>query len=265
MIQYALKDADGNELNLATDAEFDAIAQNSLTSTSDDFSWENRIVEKSYLSGSIKLGVSRLATRDLTFEYSRAVGEDEDAYRNDENTLMLWLNKVVYLVDKSNSLQVRVAVSSHTPSYESGAHKISGDGEFTFILLDPFWENVTADTHAESLSSGTTNIALSNDGFLQVPAIFEMIATVAVTSIQLYVVETNEGIEILDDVFGNSGFTQMVLDCKEGTLTIEDLDRRNKITVGTGFFDFPVGSFTLRCVLSAALDISIDWNERTFI
>jgi hypothetical protein len=266
MIQYALQDADGNELNLATSAEFSSIFKNSLTFDSEDFSWENKLAERSALPGAVKLGDTRLERRELVFNYTTAVGEDSDAYRQDENTLLLWLNKTEYLVDKSNSIQTRVVIVSHEPSYDSGGHKMSGEGQFVLLMLDPFWEDITATTDSESIAAATeTDIALSNDGFLDVPPIFTLIASSAVTSIEISVVETNQGIEILDDLFGNPGFTQMDIDMKAGTVTIGELDRRNKITAGTGFFQFPVGSFTLRVETSAAVDLDTDWNERYYL
>ena len=265
MIEYALKDIDDNEFNLNDNVVFGTVALNSLTSDVDPFVWENKIVEKSSLPGSVKLGKSRLQSRTLTFHYTRAVGSDSDAFREDENTLLMWLDKAVYLLDKTNLLQIPISAETHDILYDLGGHKISGGGTFTVFLLDPFWEAVTAQTDVTVVPAAQTDIALDNDGFLKAPPVFTLVATAATNSVQLSVVETNEGLEILDSVFGTTGFTQMDIDCNAGTVLIGDLDRRNQITAGTGFFQFPVGSFTLRVTPAVQITVTTDWKERYYL
>jgi hypothetical protein len=267
MIEYALADIDGNELELTEELTFDTISKKSLTSDMDSFSWENRIVERSSLPGAIKLGNSRLENRSVRFSYTRAVGEDEASLRADENLFLQWLNKVVYLLDNTNLLRIKVAPESHDSAYDPGAHKISTEGEFTLRMLDPFWETITASSDITAApGSGTTNVVLNNTGSLVVPPIITFTATTPEPSIQAFMVATDEGVEIKDDVFGTPGFDTLILDCVEGTLLLGELDRRNKITPGTGFFNLPLGSNTLRFILSVGLDeIKVEWRRRYYI
>lgn len=265
MIEYALQDIDGNEYELNNDAGIDTVAKNSLTSLSDDFVWDQRIEQRSFLHGAVKLGKDRIAARSITFDYTRAVGEDSSAYRLAENTLMLWLNKTVYLIDKTNNLRVKIAVKNHTPQYDEGGHKISGTGSFNIILLDPFWEATVQDTYNDTLSSGENSFTLNNEGYLTSPPTITLTAGSAVTEIEIYVDETRDGIEISEDLLGTPGFEVAIIDCKEGTYFIEDIDRRNKLTEGTGFFELPVGLSNIFVTLDAGLDIQIDWRKRYFI
>ncbi|GAG76915.1 unnamed protein product, partial [marine sediment metagenome] len=64
MIEYALKDKDDNlyELN---DADIVQPAKGSLSLGDDVFTFENKIVENSSLHGAVKLGKTRIASREM--------------------------------------------------------------------------------------------------------------------------------------------------------------------------------------------------------
>ena len=265
MIQYALKDADGNTFNMSTDTGFDVVARNSLTSSVDNFAWDVRVAERSALEGDVKLGESRIRSREITFDYTRAVGEDSAAYIEDENTLLLWLNKTELLVDVTNNREIKCTVLSFESAYDDGGHKISGSGSFSLLLLNPFWEDISPQNITQTILVIETDIPVTNNGFLDVPFIITITATSACPFFQLSCVETNEGIEVADDIFGTAAFEEMVINMEEGTIVINDLDRRNKITPGTGFFRFPVGSSTLRVDTVTQFDIDVNWYERSFI
>ena len=61
MIEYALKDIDDNEYVL-NDAAIVKPARGSLSIDSDNFSFQNKIVESSALHGAVKLGKTRIDT-----------------------------------------------------------------------------------------------------------------------------------------------------------------------------------------------------------
>ncbi len=264
MIQYALKDKDDNLYNL-NDSAIVEPAKGSLSLGDDVFTFENKIVENSSLHGAVKLGKTRIASREMIITFSRALSEDYSLFRIAENALLTALLKAVYLVDVTNSLQVPIAITKYPIGYNKGAYQQSSDNEIVLTFLKPFWENITPDNEAESLSIDLNEINIINGGSLIVPPVLTFTTTVPVTQIQIYVDETKEGIQIDDTLFGETGYLTLIIDCKLGTVIMGTLDRINSILAGTGFFTFPVGASTLIIIPTAVCDVSIDWYERDYI
>lgn len=249
-------------LNDATIAE---PAKGSLTYESDSFSFENRVVESSALHGAVKLGKTRIESREINLRFSRALGTTVATFRTAENALLTALHSAVYLVDKTHLMQTPIAISGYSLDYGTGAHKLSSDNEITIQLLKPFWEEVTATNKGADLAIDLNEIAITNAGAVAVPPILTFTTTVPVTQIQIYVDETKEGIQIDDALFGEIGYFTMIVDCKEGTTKIGTLDRVNSIAAGTGYFRFPVGASNLIILPTGACHIEIDWHERFYI
>ena len=265
MIEYALRDIDANELVL-NGAAIAEPAQSSFQLGADGFEYENRIVENSALPGSVKLGKTRLRQREMVVTFDRA-HPDLDDFRAADNLVLEFLRRAILLVDKTNGRQVSIAVAAYNISYERGARLHSSVNEVRLVFLEPFWEAITPDNVAQSLSAGVSTIPLTNNGFLPTPPIltFTAPAVAAITQLQVYIDDTKEGIQIDDSLFGTVGYDTLVIDCREGTLMLETFDRTQSILPGTGYFEIPVGSSSLKIDASADVDLDMDFNKRYFI
>ena len=263
MIEYALRDIDANELIL-NDATVEQPTQGSLTLNDDSVSYDNRIVPSSSLPGSVKLGKTRVEARELIVSFSRSDPVVAD-FRTEENTLLEFLSRAVSLVDKTNSLLVPIAVMDYRAAYDPGSNRLSSDNEIRLQMLDPFWRDLVATNISQVVILGTSDIAITNLGFLPSPPVMTFTATVAVSQIQIFIDENKEGIQIDDALYGTVGFLTIIIDCEKGTVDLVGLDRTISILPGTGFFDLIVGAQTLKVVSTAAHNISLDYFKRFFI
>lgn len=264
-IEYALTDINNNILlNLNDDIIFQP-AKGSLTFEKEKFVFENKIVESSSLHGAVKLGKTRIGSREITLNFSQALGENVSNFRFAENSLLDALYKAIYLIDKINEMRIPIAILNYNLDYDKGAHKASSDNEISIRLLKPFWEKTTPINRTESLIIDINEIEINNLGSVEVPPIITFEAIVAVAQIQMYIDETKEGIQINDALFGTIEYQTLIIDCKNGTVKIGDLDRTNNILTGTGYFQFPIGVFTLKIIPTTACDITIEWNERYYL
>ena len=264
MRTYALTEEDGTILLNLNASGDDGPAKGSFTLGSDLFTYENRIVENSGLPGAIKLGATRIESRDVSLKLVRAYPDDSD-FRDAENELIESLLKAFYLRDLTNSLQVPIAVIDHSIGYDTGGYQLSSEDEINLKLLDPFWESINVSNESESLSVDINDISLTNSGKLPVPPILTFTAAVAVTSLDIYMDSTKEGIQISDSLFGTSTYTTLIVNCKLGTINLTGFDRTLSIVAGSGYFEFPTGDQDLIILPSALCDVNIDWYERFHI
>lgn len=267
MIEYALKDIDGNEYVL-NDATITAPAKGSLSFENEMFSFENKVVESSALHGAVKLGKTRIASREIYLRFSRALGEtvaSAAAYRTAENALLQAILTTVYLVDKTHNMQIPVAITDYNLTYDKGAHKLSSDNEILIQLLKPFWEEITVSNEGVDLIIDLNEISINNTGSLEVPPILTFTTSIPVSQIQIYIDETKEGIQIDDSLFGETGYLTIIINCKEGTIEMGALDRISSVLAGTGFFKLPVGVSTLMILPIAPCHVEVDWYERFYL
>lgn len=265
MIEYALKDENGNEV-LLNDATIVQPARGSLTYDRDSFAFENQIVPNSSLPGSVKLGKTRVQSREIGINFTRAVGEVLADYRLAENTLLEFLFRTTHLVDKTNAMDVPVVIKDYKLGYDRGAHKLSSDNEILLECLVPFWSKLTAKTYNEAITAPGEEIAISNVGFAEVPPVITLNALIPVDEIQIYVKETKVGIQVNDDSFGTPGYDVLTIDCVNGLVTLSGiLDRAFTILPGSGFFHIPVGSSTLVVRVSDDCTLNMTFNERFYV
>lgn len=264
MIEYALKDINDNEYIL-NDAAIIEPTKGSLSFESEKFIFENKIVENSALHGAIKLGKTRIESREIGLHFTRALGETVINFRTAENALLEAIFAAVFLVDKTHNMQIPIAILNYSLDYDKGAHKLSSDNEILIQLLKPFWEETGVSNESVDLSIDLNEIPINNQGSLTVPSILTFTTEVPVTQIQIYVDETKEGIQIDDALFGEVGYLTIIIDCKKGTIVMGSLDRINSVLAGTGFFKFPIGEFTLMIIPTGACHVEIDWYERFYL
>ncbi len=266
MIKYALEDNLTNQFELSGAAIAEP-ANRSLTPGDDSFLYENKIVPNSFLDGSVKLGSTRIESRELLLTFSRALGEDTSLFRAAENALMEFLLRTKYLIDLTNSLKIEVTIKSYDIGYGRGSHKMLSENEIVFELLKPYWETTSVSTINESLSVTEVNqINIDNNGFVKVYPVITFTTANPLDLIKMYIEESKEGIIIGDDLFGTDpDYMVLEIDCKEGTIDMGDLDRTISIYPGTGYFPFPVGEFVLRIIPSIVCDVEISFYKGYYI
>jgi len=263
MIEYILQDINEVEYELSGSG-IDQPAKGSITFESEEFLFESKDIENSSLPGAVKLGKTRLQSRNVSIDLIRAHPDSAD-WRDAENELIKALNSAYYLIDNTNSRRVRVDIQSIDINYESGAHKKHSSTRARLKLLNPFWENTTQDSQDETLTVTTNEISINNQGVLIVYPVLTFVAASAVASIEIFVDETQEGILIEDSIFGTTGFLTMVCDCEKGTLKIGDLDRSISIAGGTGYFPLPIGLSTLKVTPNVGCDLNIQFRQRQYV
>lgn len=265
MIEYAFEDSNGTQYNL-NDTGIEIIARNSLTYQDLKVNFENRIIEKTFLSGSHFIGESRLKPRQLSFDLKRT----GDNFETQLNTFIKNAKSCRYLIDLTNSRRIKVIANNINVKYEKGSLKKMSSESIDFICLDPFWENVIETSILnEALTADIDNdITIDNDGYLDTYGRLVFSTSVVTSEIIAYITEANEGIKIEDSLFGNGAYTTMELDNYNGTLIIsvgsDEYDRIPFITPGSGFFRFPVGSNTLRIIPNAACEVDIYFRKRYY-
>jgi hypothetical protein len=263
MIEYAFEDADGNQYAI-NGSGIGTIAKNTLRQGEDAFSWENKVIENSFLPGEKKLGTTRLMGRSVGFVLERT-GTTEAEFRDELNALIRAFETCKYLVDKTNGQRMEVAPLDFSSTPSTGTeHRFTSDA-FSLRMLSP-WESTTESTASQALTALTFNdISINNEGFLDAYPVLTFTATVTVDDIQILIPENTGSFQIQDPLFGTVGFQSLVIDCLEGTTQLGNTDRANFVVPGTGFIQFPSGASTLRIFPSAACSVSVTWRNRFYV
>jgi hypothetical protein len=265
MREYALTKQDGTVLLNLNDPDVDSQpALGSFTLGSDQFGFDNRLVENSAIPGAIKLGITRVESREIILRFVRAHPADSD-FRTAENNLIENLLLAYYLKDITNNLRVPIAILDYNLAYDPGGYQESSENEVSIRFLDPFWETITATNKSQALTTDLNTVSITNSGKLPVPPVITFTASVAVTSLDIYIDSTKEGIQISDSLFGTSIYTTLIINCIEGTIDLVGFDRTKSIVPGTGYFEIPTGVQDLMVLVSAACNISMDWRHRWHI
>ena len=264
MIEYQLKDEDGNTFDLNGSSVTVAL-KNSVTQGEDSFDYDNKIIDRSYLDGSVVIGSKRLIARKYVMQITH-VNNDSSAYRAIINELLYWLSKTVYIVDVTNSLELSVVISEINISYDEGALKLSSDDSFSFIALTPYWSDIAYnELTGTALATTIKTVPISNSGFLKAFPVITLTATVATSDVQIYIDGLNAGIQIQDNLFGTVGYLSMVIDCETGLVTLGELNINNSIAQGTGFFYISPGSDQINILSNQQITYSIKWKKRYFV
>lgn len=225
------------------------------------------IVEKTFMSGGVFIGERRIETQEISLTVEFAFDTDE-GYRDAYNNLAYYAQACEYIEDTDNNIRTKVECSSisDNPDSNIGTTSRTGQAQITFTQLTPYWEDLTESTDSDTGTDLTFN--LTNQGYLDTPPKFEIIASALCQGFAIYMTTPKRGIEIQDLNFGsNTTLDNYEIDCNEGTALIGDdlINRNDRIRGGSGFFDFPVGSFTLYAEFSASCSITITWRNRYYI
>jgi len=267
MIRYALEDSDGSYFEL-TGVSIAQPTRGSVTISGERFNYDNKIIENSSIPGATLIGDPRLASSSIDLIYVR-VHDNINAYMLAENALLVWLKKTVAIRDITNSRRLYVTIDNIEIRYDDGSLKLSSENRITFKVLKPFWEKTTVTTIGGSCSIGSNTFPFTNDGSLKTYPRISINTSVAVDDIEVYVDSTKHGIIVQDSIFGTSGFTNLYIDCKLGTVEIYDgadfVDITPSILGGTGFFFIQPGSDDLKVIVSAACSVSMAWQIRNYV
>jgi len=264
MIEYQLKDKDGNTFSLNGDLVTTPL-KDSWTPQDDNFSYDNKIIDRSFLPGSSLIGEKRLMSRPLTMFMNLTFPESAD-FRDSMNEILFWLNKTVSIIDVKNAAEIEVTIDTIDITYDTGSNKLSSDNSFNFTALTPYWKALeVVEETATAAADIIEEIAVTNNGFLKAFPVITLTAAIATDNVQIYITADNTGIQIQDSAFGTSGNLEMVIDCEQGLVSIGDTDRNVSIVPGTGFFEIPVGSDIINVLSSETIDVKIEWKERSFI
>lgn len=272
MIEYYLEDADSNQFYL-NDSAIPNPARDSTTLNDEILSFENKIIEKTYLAGSLKVGVNRTETRNITLTLTRSAVTDS-GYIDAVNELIYNLKKAVYLVDDTNDRRIKITLDDVSVNYEVGAYFRSGDESFTLICLNPYWEDLTATTVNITgiLDSVNKDTVINNQGWLDVFA--EITVTTAGTNgsldINFRITDNSQELDLTNLTAGTSAsYLDLIVDNEAGTIISDHLstpvDETNNIQSGTGFFFLPVGSNTLRIFTNQNCSAVVSYRKRYFI
>lgn len=264
MIEYELKDGAGNTFSLNGSGVTYELKR-AFTQGGDDFQWDNRVIDRSFLPGASLIGEKRLKSKGFTLSFPVIEGQAE-TFRAQINELFFWANKTEYIVDVTNDMEIKVTADTGNISYDPGSLKRSSNNTIEFTALTPYWESLIPDSvSGTALIATIKEVAVNNEGFLEAYPIITLTAAIATDDIQIYINSDNTGIQVQDSSFGTAGHLTMIIDCAKGLVSINDDDRNVSIVSGTGFFPIPVGADTINILSNQEITYSIEWAKRVFI
>ena len=250
MITYKLIDTDGSEFVFSDNTT----VENSMSLSGESFSFENDIVENTYLPGSKKLGTTRVEERSLTISFTRTYSAN---YKTQINSLCQFLTKVKYIEDTTNSLRMEIAVVGYDVDYADGVYQKVSKEKITVTCLKPYWTSTSITTYTldDILNNTLTNLEIVNSG--NAPAFPTITMTVDMTTAELeevdiYISELNEGISKSTTVpiWGSSAsYYVLVINCLDGTVISDDVDLAMDINGGSGYFSIPTGTSNMKFIM----------------
>jgi len=225
------------------------------------------IIEKSFTPGALFSGDRRAQSKNIGFSF--LIGKKTEAeYRQEYNDYVNYASRAEYIEDMDHDIRIKVEFLSHIdrPTSETGTILGTGRVELSFKILTPFWEDLTEITNNVSGTEFTT--AINNSGAAETPAKFEIATTSLCDLIQIFITDPVRGIEIQDLAFGSdSTLDDYIINNETGEALLGDdeIDRTSRISNGSGFFDFPIGNFTLNFKFSVSVNVAIKYRRRYYI
>jgi len=252
--RYVLVDELGNEFT---------IQDETIKVIDTDFDIDLETVERSYKAGADFPGIQRDASKELTMIYDINYA-NEQSFRAYYNTLTQKLRSARQLRDTINNMETDILLQNLSISYDEGGFNLGAKITVSFQQLIPYWED-TVYTTVSASGIGTTQIIASNAGYIDTPPIITLTALEQVNKFSIRILETGAGILIRDLQFGLNGLNTYIVDNKEGTSELNQLNRADKIQSGTGFFDMQVGTNTFEIISSGDMLIEIKYKRRYYI
>ena len=265
MIIYALEDKDGNQYDLNSDSVTTQLKK-TWRQGNDNFDYTSKVADRSFLDGAVLIGDTRLKKRKISMMVN-VVSDNDSEFRNIINELFAFVSSTVKIIDVTNDMYLSVVPDGTAIKYDAGNEKRFGEVSLNFTVLNPYWvKNTSTDYTGTIIGDTLTNINIINDGYFQTPTVITLTAAGPVPSLQLFLSDTHEGIQIDDPAFGTPGNEVMIIDNIEGTVTIGPLNRNGFIADGTGFFQIQKGVNILNMLFADNnVDYHISFNGRVFI
>lgn len=220
-------------------------------------------IQRSFGPGSIVIGEKRLQSAALSIVVEINRDADTD-FRTEYNQLIYWAREARWIEDTDSDLRTRVSFSGVKNTMDRGGMLRGNAVTLEFVQETPYWEDVDYITIVDENSAAFSK-ALNNLGWLPSPPRIELTAAGLTPFFQFYVGETREGIEIQDLQFGLTGLQDFIIDCETGETFLGTIPRNDRITGNSGFFDLPVGAYTLNFQASAALDVVVKYRRRWYL
>lgn len=265
MIVYGFIDSDDNIRLLTTIGLSDEnqTIEKTFKKIDDFFTSELDVIEKTFTAGADFPGTIRDASKTLTYQYNIHFTTNEE-FRNVMNTNMAMFRSTEKIYNMTDNIFTSVRFQSHQITYLDGTDTRMATCTVTFKQLIPYWESYDEITVTNGTGEDSV-VVVNNQGKIETPPVITMNALLPTSKILIKILESNTGIYINDLQFGSGGLNQMILDNREGTLELDGLDRKNKIGVGTGFFNLNPGTNTITFDTNGNIDIEITYRERHYI
>lgn len=261
---FYLEDSNGNIFYL-NDASTSAIMKGTLSPSTDTFTFDSKIVERTGEPGSVKLGNTRLQARELSIEFVRSEA-DQDNFDEYTNNLLYFVQKTKYLVNETTGYRIEVSPASHTIEYEEGSYKHYSSETITFTALTPFWEETMLNTQIIAVTGGDpVSTVIDIETFIDTPLELSIVASAVCSSLEIYLQENLQGIFVSDPLLGQEGYETLVISNTDGTVKLGTLDRSQYIEAGTGFFKTMPGVNTLVILASGSCEVTVSYRGRRYI
>lgn len=240
------------------------IPRGSFSRGTENITFQQKIIERSFLPGSVKIGDPRLQSRPMVFNQDFAFKTDAD-YDSFMNELIRNAQIANYIRDLTNEKQAQVALIDLSIPYDPGSIKRSGTASMKMEMIGAFWESVEDVESVHYLYAGTNTIIINNEGSMLTYPRFVFDVPTPASQFDIYVDETKEGLQLVDPTLGTPTLTELIIDCSEGILTIAGFDRTQNITDRTGYFPFQVGNNTLIVETPVDCRVEISFKKRSFL
>lgn len=222
------------------------------------------LIERSFSDGGQVDGERRIQAS--TLELSVDINCDNDIdFRSAMNDLMYYCKNAQYIRDSELNTQTKIEMQTSSSEYDDGGMLRGSRLTVAFLQIDPYWEDVEY-TSLDYSGASSYSESIVNSGSLPASPVITITTAILNTAFLAYISENNEGIEVQDLSFGSTSVLLVyTVDCEQGIITLAGINRNNRIKGGTGFFKFPVGTFTL--VIEALEDVSVNvkYKRRYFV
>lgn len=264
MIKYSLVLSD-NTLYELNGTLIPYVMRNSLSRGAESITFEQKLVSRTFLPGTAKIGSIRLESRQFVFNQSWAF-ETDGAFDTYVNTLISKFVDAVKIRDTTNGKEAKIAFLDISIPYDQGSEKRSGDISIKIELTDSFWTSVTPiSTGTVALDAGINEIVVDNSGYMLAYPKLTFNFPALCGQLDVYVDETKEGLQLIDPTLGSATLNDLIIDCAEGSLTIAGFDRTQNISDRTGYFPLQIGENTIIVDAESSGSVIIEFYERFFV
>jgi hypothetical protein len=198
----------------------------------------------------------------------KAESGDLSAWNSRRNDFMIWATKArvtdvwLYQKDGENSITMRTKVYfSKIPSDQYDHLLISKERPFELISPSGVWENTTATTDTEAITSSVEQtVSITNNGNIEAPIQCKFTPTGNETLFSCYLYN-NYGFT-LERSFFTAG-QQIIYDTEDNVMTIAgtEVELAQYLTAGS-VFNIPTGTFNLYVKCSGPGTFAYSFNQR---